>query len=311
MAVIIPQEPTPGSNPPKILQQVMGQKDLKGSLMARQPDISEAPQAPVEAATSPETQEDPLSSKYAEFARREKALLAKAQALKAKEDAIKAKEAEHSSGFVDKRSFKDRLQRDAYEAFQDLGVSYDEIAQAILSQPKDDYAYRSLQSKLSELEQKQQETQSKFEERQNQALEQALNQIRFDVKALITRDPSYEMIREGQQEEAVTELIKETFDQQGIVLGVEEAAAQVENYLIEEAMRWAKMKKIQEKLMPAPSLEAAQKPQLANARAQENSPVATAKTLTNAQAATSSKPKLTERERRERAMLAFKGMLNA
>jgi hypothetical protein len=91
------------------------------------------------------------------------------------------------------------------------------------------------------------------------------------------------------------ELIERTFKQYGVLLSVEDAAKQVEDYLVEEAFKLTKLKKIQQRLAPA------QKP--VEAKLEPQKQPQTLKTLTNA---VSSSGRVSVRER---AIAAFKGQL--
>ena len=139
------------------------------------------------------------------------------------------------------------------------------------------------------------EIQTKSENQQTDAYKQAITQIRSDTKKLVTASEEFEAIANTNSVDDVVELIERTFKQDGTLLTVEEAAKQVEDYLVEEAFKLTKLKKIQQRLATAqkpaePKLEPTKQPQ-------------TMKTLTNA---VSSPGKLSVRER---AIAAFKGEL--
>jgi hypothetical protein len=256
------------------------------------------PVAPALEAT--EKKEELLSPKFAALARKEKAFRHREAQLKAREDAMKATEGTPS---FDSKAFTEKMKTDPWATLSELGLTPDEITQAMLNQPKPEaVAIQKLESKLTEMEKKFGEPLTKFEEQQNQATEAALKQIRYDAKILIDSDPSFEMIKTKNMSEAVVQLIKESFDESGILMSVDEAAKEVETYLADQVFEEIKaaqqIKKIQERLNPQP-VQAPQQP-LAK------QPL---KTLTNAVSAPSSKPTLSEKERVQRAILAFKGQL--
>jgi len=260
----------------------------------RQPDINEAP-----AEAKPQVKEQQVSPKWAALARREKALRAEAQALKAERDAMKAKESEYATKYIPKDSLAQRAKQDALGLLQEFGITPDEFTQQLLNANPADHAIRKLEAKIQELENANKQTVSKLDEQQQQAYDQAVHQIRNEAKLLIDADPSYETIKATNSTEAVVELIKETFNKDGTLLSVEEAAKEVENYLIEEAMKLTQLKKIKEKLTPTPVAEKLTQPPLQKQAI---------RTLTHAQTP-STKPRLTEKERRERAIAAFMGQL--
>lgn len=251
--------------------------------------------------------EEPLSAQFAILARKEKALRAKAlaqeQALKAKEDAIraqeeamKAKEAEYSSKYIS----KDRLTQDTLNALAEAGLTYEQITNMMLNPPQpQDMAYKgeleALKAEIKALRGETESTKKTFQEQQTQSYQQAVNQIRSEATKLVSSDPMFETIKETGSVGEVVKLIEQTFKEDGILMTVEEAAQQVEDYLIEEALKLSRIKKIQQRLNPVQSsVPPASVPAAAPKQPQ-------LKTLTNAVSA--SRPL----NARERAILAFKG----
>lgn len=278
MAIITAQAPLPQSAPTSAVEPAI------------QPSTIETP---VE-----ETKQDALSPKYAALARQEKAMRGRAQQLKAREDAIKAKEAEYSTSYVSKSDLAKRISENPLAVMGEYGLTAEQLTQLALNPPApESLEIQKLKAKFEALEGKQSETLTNLEKQQQQAYDQAVNQIRNDAKFLIDADENFETIKETNSVEAVVELIKETFDQTGDILSVQEAAKEVENYLIEEALKMARLKKVAEKL--APPIESKQ--QLIP---KQNQPL---RTLTHTVSA-STKP-LSSKDRVQRAILAFKGEL--
>lgn len=253
-----------------------------------------------------DTKEEPLSSQYANLARKEKALRAKVQAQEAaskakeadiaqREEAIKAKEAEYQSRYID----KDTLKADPWTALQELGVTYDQLTQAALNQPQLDPAVRSMidslkaEIKATQLAQTKQEQAAK--DAQSSSYKQAVEQIRTDVKKLVESDPSFEMVKHTDSVNDVVTLIEETFKKDGILMTVQDAAKEIEEYLFDEVIKVSQLKKVQSRLKPTtPAPEAPKTP----TDPQTQQPT---KTLTNAMSA--SRPMTV----RERAIAAFHG----
>lgn len=290
------------------------------------PEVEEAPieETPVEAmaavleeepiAEEPkpeEIQQDPaLSKQFAQLARQERQLRQKVQlqeqqfkaredALKAREDALGAKDQEYKSGYIS----KDRLKRDALSVLTEAGVSYDELTNQIINQAPTDPRVQStidrLEAKIAELETDSKSTKKSYEDQQTQAYQAAVKQIESDVKKLVYTDIAFETIKHAGATKDVVELITETYNTDGILLSVEEAAQQVEDYLVEEAMKLAKLDKIQKRLQPSAKVETAPAKQTPAATAQKQTQM---KTLTNANSGTPRKMSA-----RDRAMAAFKG----
>jgi hypothetical protein len=135
-----------------------------------------------------------------------------------------------------------------------------------------------------------------LEQSQTQARQQAVRQITNDVTRLVESNPDFETTKAMNAIPAVVQLIEDTFDQEGILLSVEDAAKQVEDYLVEETLKAFAIPKIKTKLAP-PTPE----PQVATEKAQPKM-----QTLSRAQAPAPTKVM----SPRERAILAFQGKLN-
>jgi hypothetical protein len=110
------------------------------------------------------------------------------------------------------------------------------------------------------------------------------------------------MIKNSGMESEVVSLIEETWTNTGTLLDVEDAARQIEEQLVEEAYKLAKLSKIQNKFK-APESAGPVPPQK-----QEGM-----RTLTQASSQSpscSTRTRTTDKERRERALLAFHNKLN-
>lgn len=264
--------------------------------------------------------EELLSPKYGELARHEKRIRERARQFEAeklaKENEWKQKDEEYKSSFI----HKNKLKENPLEALSELGLSQDQLVQLILNGPQQvDPTVRAMQAELAAIKEAQFKAEKAATEQQTAQYEQALAQIRSDAGKLIESDESYETIKEMGATEAVVELIKQTYDTDKKLLSVPEAAAQVEEYLLNEALKMAGLKKVKAKLTPAEIADEA----IENVSAKSNNSVTITpknlseqlknqqnqtpiKTLTNSGTPTSSKPL----SPRERALLAFQGKLN-
>jgi len=259
------------------------------------------------ASVSEKGTEEPLSPQYAVLARKEKALRAKAQAqeqafkakeeaLVAREEALKAKEAEYQSNYIS----KDKLKTDAWSVLNELGYSYEQLTQEALNQSQESPAQRAaiqrLEAKIQQLEAENKKSQTTAQEQQTKAYKQAVEQIRRDTTALVESDPTtYEAIHKSGSIDEVVALIEQTFKEDGVLMTVEEAAQEIENYLVEESLKYAQFEKVKKRLQPATPPAAEQK-----AETTQSQPT---KTLTNGMGASR------QLSARERALLAFKGEL--
>lgn len=278
-----------------------GQNDSSGD-----PASSEAA-APEAEASKPSTTEakEPLSAQYAQLARKEKAIRAKMQEIKTQEANVKAQLEQfkaQEARIAKLEALEKRLGEDPLNVLLERGVSYDQITQQALNQPSESEraaksAYEQLQNQIKQIQEAQENSKKLFEDQQRQQYDQAVNQIRNQAKSLVESNPEFETIKETGSLEDVVDLIKQTFEADGVLMTVEEAAAEVENHLVEEAIKIARLNKIQQRLKPAPAKVEAPKQQDATPKQQP-------KTLTNA--ATATRPL----SAKERAILAFKGQLN-
>lgn len=309
------QNPTGIANPSRIAPEEMlaipQMSDTGAPSEDTETQVGETPHDP-QMAVEQEPKTDPLSSQYALLARKEKAMRAKAQqqeqAMKAREDALAAKERELSSKQPqDLSSYipKDMLKTNTLKALAEAGVSYDEITQQMLNtnptDPRTEVLISKLEAKIAALEKANETSQENMTKQQQSAYDAAIKQIRQDATTLVRNDPAYEMIKATNSVSDVVELIEETYKRDQTVMSVEDAAAEVEEYLAAEAEKLARVQKIQNRLKPvakATTNSNAQPPQFQK----QPQPM---KTLTNASASSR------QLSARERALLAFKGELKS
>jgi hypothetical protein len=260
---------------------------------------SVAPEAP-----TPEAKEKALSPQYAALARKEKAIRSQVQELRAREakfqareQAIAAKEAENAKTL----ELVARMEKDPLGVLAERGIGYDKLTQLALNPPSEqDHTISALKAEIEALRSEFGNSKTAYEEQQTSQYKQAVNQIRMDTKQLVATNPDFETIQGTNSVDDVVELIESTFKKDGILLSVEEAAREVEDYLVEEAMKLTKIKKLQKRFNPAPPAPAKT---LDAAKAQQDSKQPQMKTLTNS---VGTQRPLTAKER---AILAFKGEL--
>lgn len=306
-----PAQTTPVQNPSKVAPEEMS-AITSTSAQSHNNEVvtSETPQTTPSEVTQAETKakpEQPLSSQYAQLARKEKAIRAKMQQFKAQEDALKAreaalaaKEAEMQGNYIP----KSKLAEDPLSVLSENGVDYNSLTERLLASPQTaeqielNRTITELRNEIKALKDAQEGTKKTFEQSQQQQYQQAINQIRTETKQLVTRDDNFETIRATNSVDDVVELIEKTFQKEGVLLSVEEAAQAVEDYLVEEASKLMNLKKIQSRLKPSTPKEepkvAAQPTQTKQARP----------TLSNS---VTSQKKMSARER---AIAAFEGKLN-
>lgn len=308
-AIAAMMKSSPGQETPPVDASNVSAEEISAVAETRQNNVAEAttPETP---ATAPEA--TPLSPQLAQLARKERQIRAEAQKLKAEREAFKAEQAalRPKTPEFDQNQYipKERLTKDALSVLNELGVTYDQITQQAMSAPSSEQialnqTINELRAELKSVKDAQEGTKKSWEESQQASYKQALNQIRNETKNLVNSDPeAFEVLRSSGAVDDVVELIEKTFHADGILMTVEDAAQAVEDYLVDEASKYAKLKKVQQKLKPAAGTPATnpQSQSASNKQGQKQQP---AKTLTNAVG--------TQRQlsSRERAILAFKGEL--
>lgn len=290
-------------------------EDSEAQAQAAEP--SQEHQEPSKPAEPKDNQELP-PSQMAIIARKERALRAKAlqqeQEFKAKEAALnsqynskiaelEAKLAEYKTGYLPKSYIK----QNTLDAMEQAGVTYDEYTQQVMTQqPTDPRVLAQLRRQeqvINDLQAKVENSEKAQRDQQSASYQSALRQIETDVHELVKVDPTYEMIKATRSQKDVVELIERTYQEEGRVMSVEEASSEVENYLVDEASKLARIEKIKKRLNPpAETVKKVEANGQQTPQAKQSQPM---KTLTNSGSATR---KLSARER---AMLAFKGELKS
>lgn len=240
---------------------------------------------------------DPNEERIALLTRKEKALRFQARQLEQQKKALEAEKANIKPDM----SWKDKIKTDFPGLLAEAGLSVDEVASQLMNTTQDSVQVRALKAEMQELKAELEKMTSGMKDSQSQAYQQALKQVSRDVKNLVSLDESFEMIKTTQNEDAVVSLIEQTYNEDGILLSAKEAAQQIEDYLVEEALTFAKAKKIQGKLAPQ-EVPATEKTEPIQSK--------TVPTTTLTHSATSGVPKsLSDKERRQRAILAFQNKL--
>ncbi len=299
---------------PPVNQNAVSVEEL-GAIQAPQ-ETPEEPQTEtvVETTTTEEPKQDPaLSRQFAQLARQERALRAQKQQWLTE---MKVKEADLAAKYATKEPTPapdmsnyisiDQLKQNAWGTLTKAGISYDELTQQAMNyQPMNPQVQAMLdaqQAKIDRLEALNETSQKTQAERETSNYQAAVRQIETDVVNLVKSDPvAFEAIAKtgkGSIKEVV-KLIEETYKQDGILLSAEEAAEEVENYLVEQSYKTiSQIDKIKKRMAQA---NASTKPTGVKTQAPTQQPQM--KTLTNANSSTR---KLSARER---ALLAFKGEL--
>lgn len=203
-----------------------------------------------EGTTTPgEAKTGALNPQLAALARHQRQLRKAQIELQAQKDAFQQERRNYVS--------KDELRTNTLKALTDAGLTYDQLVEQQLTQtPADPVA--QLNAKIKELEEKLNGTSKSWEESQSQrdldARKQAVQQIDKDAELLVNSDPAFETTKTTKQHHEVTKLIEKIFDEEGVIISVEDAARQVEEHLVEtrvqEIQQLSQLAKIKAKLAP-------------------------------------------------------------
>lgn len=321
IAKLTSQQPVPLQNPSNISVEELGAVQAPKAKVQAQ-EQTEQPEAQAKSAEASEPVQDDkqLASRFAQLAKREKAMRAQAQIQKAaldkREADIKAREdaaSKPQSPAFDPKEYisRNKLKENAFAILNEEGITYDQLTQqAIQSQqaknPLYDAKIEKLEAEIQRLSQASEKSNKTYEEAQQSQYKAAVEQIRKDVAALVKTDPNYEVVRATGSINDVVELIEETYKETGEIMSIEAATEEVENYLIDEASKLSNIDKIQKKLNAAASARKASAVEEAAAqKQQEPKQPQQIKTLTNTMGSTG------QLSARARAVAAFEGRLKS
>jgi uncharacterized phage infection (PIP) family protein YhgE len=229
--------------------------------------------------------------------RRERALQKQARDLKAQ----KAQMEQGSQGRLSAEEWKQKFMQDPTA----VGLQYEEIANRYLKQPSPEEALvADLKRQIEELKGGQTDLQKKLADDQTKAYEAAKRQIQSDVEKLVGGNEEFSLVKASQASDAVTTLIERVYQDEGVLMSIEDAAREVESYLMEQAVSLASLEKVKKKILP-PTPEAG-KPEEGQKQTLTSTPRSTTLTHSMSQAST---PPMDAKSRRARAIAAFQGQL--
>jgi len=224
--------------------------------------------------------------------------------------AWEAEKAALQSAAKEKEEWAQLLKQNPYKLYEKLGMKSDEVASLLANQPDPQaQEFEMLKSELQALKDELKASKTQSEESQVQAYENVKKQIAFDIENSIKGKEDFEVLNSyGATGIAkVVELIETYFNETGKILEHDYAAKLVEDQYLEEAVKFASLKKVQSKLQPQATKE--EPKQEAPKQTQKAQPQF--KTLSNAMPTTTIRAHSakSEQERIERAKLAFAGKI--
>lgn len=210
--------------------------------------------ASVEANGVPEVTE-PLSPQFAMLAKQRRAAQVKEAEIAQREQALAEREKTLSG--PTRQELETRLKTHALSTLQELGISYDQLTQEILSQQN------GVTPEILELRQEikslREGVDKTLTDKEQQAEKAVLADMKRNVDKLSFQGDDFEMIREMKKQQDVVDLIHRNWKETGEVLDEREAMTLIEEELVNDNLRIAKLKKIQGKLIPTESLPLQQK----------------------------------------------------
>lgn len=217
----------------------------------------------------------PLSPQFAALAKQKRALQVKEREIQDREKALAEKSTTDGGSDV-----MARIKSDPLSVLSEAGVSYDQLTEAILNgQSGMNPELQKLQAKIDALEKG---IDSKLTDRDVQAKQQVLKEMRKEVDLLSSQGEEFKHVRATRSQDDVIRLIDQTYEKTGEVLDPSEALA-----LVEEDLR-TELQKLQSALTPTE--KAAMPPQQQNPQM---------RTLTNRDTA---RPQMSRRDRMIAAM---------
>ena len=264
------------------------------------PQVVETPANQQPTTPSPAPSEDP---RIQQLIKKERALTAKLRTLSQEKQTLTEAQSKWQQ---EKASYlsRDYIKANPYKALAEAGITPEMLANP--PSPAE-MQMQALKQEIESLKGQLAESNTKIDKRADESYQAALKQIGHDAKALIDSDERFELTKNDNAHKAVVDLIERTYQEDGVLLSVEEAAQEVEAYLTERALTLAKLKKVQEKLAPAPDTSQ-QGQQSTQVQKSPTKTITTPKTLTQSVVQASAHT-LSSKDRRERAIAAFKGQL--
>lgn len=212
--------------------------------------IPKAPEATSEQKTgqpviNEETKSDAvtLSPQLTALAKKQQIVQQRELAIKEKEAALAAKEAD----YIPKSKITEGVNVNALQAVKDyLGMDYEELTNLILSQTQGADPVKELKSEIQQLK-------TNEEQRVSKQYEATVNQYKREISTLVDKDENFVTIKEENAQDAVLQHILETFEKDNEMLSVEEASKDIEDFLVDEAIKKSSLTKVKAKLSPPPA----------------------------------------------------------
>lgn len=153
-----------------------------------------------------------------------------------------------------------RLKESPLEVLQELGTSFEDIANAVLKtgEPESEQqkAMRVAEEARQEVERLRREREEEIERIQNLQLQRAVEDFRFRISDTIKKNTDkFELVAAYEADNLVYDIVQEYFNKHNEILDPEKAAELAESFLEKRVERLVKTKKIQSRFTPAQKQE--------------------------------------------------------
>lgn len=182
------------------------------------------------------------------------ALARKEQAYRKRESEFKEREKTFGEklGLADRYSqLEQKLKAKDFSMLEELGLNYDGYTEYLLNKQAEEDPETA---KFKQLEQEIQSLKADREESATKEYEETVAAYDTEISKLVTDDPRFSKTKKAAKQDAVRQLILDTFDEDKVLMSVEDAALAVEQHLTEEAKKWASLieepAQVEEKLPP-------------------------------------------------------------
>jgi hypothetical protein len=187
---------------------------------------------------------------------------AKLAELRAREAAAEARAQEAEAKLAEAQALSSKLEalkKTPSKVLQELGISFNDLAEAMLSEGEPEEGpseLDELKATVEELKAKEREKEELLrrheDERQKAQLDAAIGGIKTLIDSHIDANPdNYDLIRVTESKDLVYEIMLESYKQTGTVIHFTEACDAAENFLTERAKKLATSKKVQEFVAPS------------------------------------------------------------
>jgi hypothetical protein len=245
----------------------------------------------IESAPAATEETKPLSPQFAALAKQRREIQLERQKLDAEKAALT------TSADKSLTEYRERIKANALSVLMEEGVTYDQLTEQILASNQGSEDVSQLKAEIKAIKESLENQTKSLSEKDQLTEKRVLAQTQRDVDALVAEGDDYEMIREAGYAPKVVELIHRTYKETGEILDNKEAANLIEAELLEESLKFARIKKVQSQLNP---VSTGQRPPLK----QEQAGTKLMRTLTNRDGAST-----TSMSKRERAIAAMEGRL--